>query len=438
MNTIKMPSLCRDCFHTDTAPFAQCPACGRQRCLTHKSLFSLNIAHMDCDAFFAAIEKRDDPSLKNKPVIVGGGTRGVVATCCYIARLYGVRSAMPAFQALKLCPDAVVVKPNGAKYSAAARIIRDIMDTLTPMVQPVSIDEAYMDLSGTETMHGVPPAVSLARLANDIEREVGITVSIGLSSNKFLAKTASEEDKPKGFFVISPDEAEAFLGPKPVGFLHGVGPKLAANLNKDGYETVADLQAADLKTLARRFGETGLWLKQRAHGEDNRPVRNDTVRKSVSSETTFATDISDLALLEDELWRLCVQTSDRAKAVGTVGHVVTLKLKTGDFKTLTRRVSLTGPTQLSQEIFRTARPLLKKETATGRRFRLIGVGLSNLAAHKADGQDLLDPMVAKRAAAERASDIAREKFGASAVQTGRLMRRDQARDARKAREKKNP
>ncbi|MGH1420887.1 MAG: DNA polymerase IV [Hyphomonas sp.] len=438
MNTVKMPSLCRDCLHTDLAPFAQCPKCGHQRCITHNSLFSLNIAHMDCDAFFAAIEKRDDPSLKNKPVIVGGGTRGVVATCCYIARLYGVRSAMPAFQALKLCPDAVVVKPNGAKYSAAAKTIREMMDALTPLVQPVSIDEAYMDLSGTETMHGAPPAVSLARLARDIERDVGITVSIGLSSNKFLAKTASEEDKPKGFFVISPDEAEAFLGPKPVGFLHGVGPKLAANLNRAGFETVADLQATDLKSLAGQFGETGFWLKQRAHGEDNRPVRNDRERKSISSETTFNTDIADLALLEDELWRLCVKTADRAKAVGSVGHVVTLKLKTQNFKTLTRRISLSGPTQLSQEIFRAARPLLKKETATGRRFRLIGVGLSNLDTHKADGQDLLDPMVAKRAAAERASDIAREKFGKEAVQTGRLMRRDHAYEARKASEKKKP
>ena len=403
-----------------------CPSCGHERLVRNSRLAELGIAHLDCDAFFAAIEKRDDPSLKNKPVIVGGGKRGVVATCCYIARLYGVRSAMPMFQALKACPDAVVIKPNSEKYRIAGLQVREKMQALTPMIQPVSVDEAYLDLTGTNTLHKAPPAVSLARLAAEIERDVGITVSIGLSVNKFLAKTASELDKPKGFAVIAAEEAEALLAPKPVGFIHGVGPKLAKKLSLDGYDTIEDLQQTELRQLIGKYGETGMWLKNRAHGIDNRPVRNDEERKSVSSETTFHKDMSDPAWLEDQLWRLCVKTADRAKATGLVGNVITLKLKTADFRTLTRRLSLAEPTQLAQTLFRSARILLAKEANGRTRFRLIGIGISDLSEHRADSVDLLDPLVAKRAAAERASDLAREKFGTDAVMTGRSARAKKA------------
>lgn len=403
-----------------------CPSCGHERLVRNSRLAELGIAHLDCDAFFAAIEKRDDPSLKNKPVIVGGGKRGVVATCCYIARLYGVRSAMPMFQALKACPDAVVIKPNSEKYRIAGLQVREKMQALTPMIQPVSVDEAYLDLTGTNTLHKAPPAVSLARLAAEIERDVGITVSIGLSVNKFLAKTASELDKPKGFAVIAAEEAEALLAPKPIGFIHGIGPKLAKKLSLDGYDTIEDLQQTELRQLIGKYGETGMWLKNRAHGIDNRPVRNDEERKSVSSETTFHKDMSDPAWLEDQLWRLCVKTADRAKATGLVGNVITLKLKTADFRTLTRRLSLAEPTQLAQTLFRSARILLAKEANGRTRFRLIGIGISDLSEHRADSVDLLDPLVAKRAAAERASDLAREKFGTDAVMTGRSARAKKA------------
>lgn len=403
-----------------------CPSCGHERLVRNSRLAELGIAHLDCDAFFAAIEKRDDPSLKNKPVIVGGGKRGVVATCCYIARLYGVRSAMPMFQALKACPDAVVIKPNSEKYRIAGLQVREKMQALTPMIQPVSVDEAYLDLTGTNTLHKAPPAVSLARLAAEIERDVGITVSIGLSVNKFLAKTASELDKPKGFAVIAAEEAEALLAPKPIGFIHGIGPKLAKKLSLDGYDTIEDLQRTELRQLIGKYGETGMWLKNRAHGIDNRPVRNDEERKSVSSETTFHKDMSDPAWLEDQLWRLCVKTADRAKATGLVGNVITLKLKTADFRTLTRRLSLAEPTQLAQTLFRSARILLAKEANGRTRFRLIGIGISDLSEHRADSVDLLDPLVAKRAAAERASDLAREKFGTDAVMTGRSARAKKA------------
>tara|TARA_S200002703_G_scaffold74635_2_gene64386 strand:+ start:1248 stop:2519 length:1272 start_codon:yes stop_codon:yes gene_type:complete len=421
-----MTTLCRNCFHMFEEDAPACPSCGHERLVRNSRLAELGIAHLDCDAFFAAIEKRDDPSLKNKPVIVGGGKRGVVATCCYIARLYGVRSAMPMFQALKACPDAVVIKPNSEKYRIAGLQVREKMQALTPMIQPVSVDEAYLDLTGTNTLHKAPPAVSLARLAAEIERDVGITVSIGLSVNKFLAKTASELDKPKGFAVIAAEEAEALLAPKPVGFIHGVGPKLAKKLSLDGYDTIEDLQRTELRQLIGKYGETGMWLKNRAHGIDNRPVRNDEERKSVSSETTFHKDMSDTAWLEDQLWRLCVKTADRAKATGLVGNVITLKLKTADFRTLTRRLSLAEPTQLAQTLFRSARILLAKEANGRTRFRLIGIGISDLSIHRADSVDLLDPLVAKRAAAERASDLAREKFGADAVMTGRSARAKKA------------
>jgi len=424
MNIAAMTLVCRDCFHFDDAEKASCPACDSHRIVSHPALGRLSVAHIDCDAFFAAIEKRDDPSLRDKPIIVGGGERGVVLTCCYIARLYGVRSAMPMFQALKLCPDATVVKPSRSKYSEAAAVVREKMEALTPLVQPVSIDEAYLDLSGTEAIHRAPPAASLARLAADIERDLGITVSIGLSSNKFLAKTASELDKPRGFAVIAPEEAEALLAPKPVGFLHGVGPKFAKKLEQDGFETVGDLQQAELKSLISRYGETGMWLKRVAHGIDNRPVRTDDERKSVSTETTFRTDIASPAELEDQLWKLCVKTADRAKKIGVVGSVITLKLKKSDFKPLTRRVSLAEPTQIAQSIFRAGRPLLAKEADGRRKYRLIGIGLSELMEHRSDEVDLLDPRVAKRAAAERASDLARAKFGDGAVVTGRAARMD--------------
>ncbi|MEL6569659.1 MAG: DNA polymerase IV [Pseudomonadota bacterium] len=417
-----MPTVCRSCSAVFDGKPSACRACGGRRLVSHPELTTLSIAHLDCDAFFAAIEKRDNPSLKAKPVIIGGGRRGVVATCCYIARLAGVRSAMPMFKALKACPEAVVVRPNFAKYKAAADMIRPMMERLTPLVQIVSIDEAYLDLSGTEALHGASPAQLLVRLANSIEDEVGITVSIGLSANRFLAKTASEMDKPRGFAVVSPSEAPDLLAPKSPGYLHGVGPKLAAKLARDGYHTVADLQAANQKDLIRNYGETGQFLHQRAFGLDNRPVEAGGERKSVSSEITFDTDISDLASLTDRLWHVCERTASRAKAAGVEGAVVTLKLKTAKFQSRTRRATLREPTQLAGTLFDIGQSLLQRECQNGEPFRLIGIGLSSLESAKADLVDLVDESRGKRAAAERASDAAREKFGSDAVQTGRSLR----------------
>jgi DNA polymerase-4 len=420
-------TACRDCLTAFEGSRTKCPACGSVRVVSHAKLFELSVAHIDCDAFYASIEKRDRPELTGLPVIVGGGKRGVVSTCCYVARTYGVRSAMPMFKALKACPNAVVIKPRMDLYVEEGRKIREMMRQLTPLVEPVSIDEAYLDLSGTDKLHGAPPAISLMKLQKAVEKDLNLTISVGLASNKFLAKTASEADKPRGFFALSIDEAPAYLGPRSVRVIGGVGAQFEKKLNADGIRTVGDIQKTDVKTLIKRYGETGLWLHNCAFGRHDRKVDPDGERKSVSSETTFNEDISDPRMLEDILWRLSQRTADRAKDSGVEGRVVTLKLKTHDFKTFTRRVSLGEATQLAQVIFRVAKPMLARETM-GQRYRLLGVGISELVDAKADAMDLADPKALKRARAERASDKARDKFGDNAVMTGRGVRIQRARE----------
>ncbi len=415
------PAFCRDCLAAAPAE-GPCPDCGGTRILAHPELDSLAIAHLDCDAFYAAIEKRDDPSLRDKPLIVGGGTRGVVATACYIARKSGVRSAMPMFQAKKLCPQAVIVKPRIAYYAEAAREIRDLMRALTPLVEPLSLDEAYLDLSGTQRLLGRSPARTMARLAGEIETRVGITVSIGLSGNKFLAKLASELDKPRGFAVIGMGEAKSFLRDKPVGIIRGAGKVLQTRLERDGITRIGQLQDMDARELADRYGSTGLWLSRIARAEDGRAVDPGGEMKTISSETTFNTDIAKLSELEAVLWRQAERVSARAKSHGLAGRTVVLKLKTSNFRLLTRSASLEAPTQLADRIYRTARAALKRE-ADGKRFRLLGVGLSNLTPGiEADPASLIDPASDKRAAAERAMDKIRAKFGGTAVEKGRGLR----------------
>ncbi|HSM94905.1 MAG TPA: DNA polymerase IV [Rhizomicrobium sp.] len=417
-----MSAFCRDCLTDATETTKRCRKCGGHRILAHPELETLSIAHMDCDAFYAAIEKRDDPSLLDKPVIVGGGKRGVVSTCCYVARQYGVRSAMPMFQALKLCPKATVIKPDFSKYTEASRRIRAIMRDLTPLVEPLSLDEAYLDLSGTQRIHGHSPARTMAALAKRVEQEVNITISIGLSFNKFLAKLASELDKPRGFAVIGEAEARSFLRDKPVGFIRGAGKALQARLAKDGITKIGQLQDADPKDLARRYGNTGLWLARLANAEDSREVHSDGEMKTISSETTFFEDISGFDDLEKILWRQAERVSARAKSHELAGRTVVLKLKTANFKLKTRSASLEAPTQLADRIFRVARDALKRE-ADGTSYRLLGVGISNLApAHQADPLDLIDRGADKRAAAERAMDKLRGKFGSETVGKGRGVR----------------
>ncbi len=414
-----MSAFCRDCL-ADAPPGARrCGPCGGHRVLAHSELDTLSIAHIDCDAFYAAIEKRDDPSLIDRPLIIGGGKRGVVSTCCYIARISGVRSAMPMFQALKLCPGATVLKPNMGKYVEASRQVRALMRDLTPLVEPLSLDEAYLDLAGTERLHGRRPSRTLAALAKRIEADIGITVSIGLSFNKFLAKLASDLDKPRGFAVIGRAEAVSFLRDKPVSFIRGAGKALQARLAKDGITTIAQLQDADPKSLARRYGSTGLWLSRLAHADDTRTIEPHGEMKSISSETTFMTDLAGRDELERILWRQCERVSERAKAYGLGGRTVVLKLKTSRFRILTRSHSLAGPTQLADTLFRAARALLAPE-ANGTAYRLLGVGLHNIVpADACDARDLVDQGASRRAAAERAMDRVRARFGRAAVAKGR-------------------
>jgi DNA polymerase-4 len=408
-------AFCRDCLADATAKAGRCAACGSPRLLRHGELETLSIAHVDCDAFYAAIEKRDDPSLAPEPVIVGGGRRGVVAAACYVARTFGVRSAMPMFEALRLCPHARVVRPNMEKYARVGREVRAMMFALTPLVEPLSIDEAFLDLSGTERLHGLTPAKVLARFAIEVERKLAITVSIGLSCNKFLAKIASDLDKPRGFAVLGAAEAPTFLAPKPVSFIFGVGKVSAARLARDGFHSIADLQKSSEIDLMRRYGEEGRRLARLACGIDARLVSADRETKSVSSETTFERDIADFRALERILWAQTEEVSARLKDKALAGATVTLKLKAADFKIRTRAHSFGAPTQLAGKIFAAARALLEHE-ADGTKFRLLGVGLSALAtADQADPTDFVDGRAVE---AEHAVDRVRARFGDDAVIRG--------------------
>jgi DNA polymerase-4 len=422
-DTTALPGFCRDCLTVAGAAESRCGRCGSPRLLRHPELFRLAIAHLDCDAFYAAIEKRDDPSLADKPVIIGGGKRGVVSTACYVARTYGVRSAMPMFQALKACPQAVVIPPDMEKYVAVGREVRALMLALTPMVEPLSIDEAFLDLSGTERLHGAPPAISLARLAKRIENEIGITVSIGLSFSKFLAKVASDLEKPRGFSVIGEGEAIAFLSDKPVSLIWGVGKAMQARLEEDGIRTIGALQRMDEAELGRRYGAIGLRLARLSRARDDRTVDPRGEMKSISAETTFDIDLADGHELKAILRSLSEKVSRRLKRAGLAGHTVTLKLKTADFRIRTRSRRLADPTQLADRVFTTGAELLAREI-DGTTFRLIGIGVADFADPRiADPDDLVDPGAGKRAAAEAAIDTIRGKFGNDAVELGLVFSR---------------
>ncbi|WP_172331921.1 DNA polymerase IV [Mangrovicoccus sp. HB161399] len=417
-----MPALCRDCL-TSFETGSRCPSCRGPRIVAHNELWDLSIAHMDCDAFYASVEKRDFPELRDRPLIVGGGKRGVVSTACYIARIRGVRSAMPMFQALKLCPDAVVVKGRMSVYVEVSRQIRALMEELTPAIEPLSLDEAFLDLTGTARLHGAPPAVMLARLVKRMETEIGVSGSIGLSHNKFLAKIASDLDKPKGFAVIGRAETADFLRDKPVGMIWGVGQAGQAALHAVGIRTIGDLRRWEQKELISRFGTMGDRLWHLARGQDARRVTRNAPVKSISNETTFHEDTGDRDVMDGHLWRMSEKVADRAKAQDRAGRVVVLKLKRADFSLITRRHALREPTQMADVIYRAARELFDQVREPGP-WRLLGVGISEIVpAERADlSGDLLDPDSVRRAAAERATDAIRARFGSAAIQKGRSLR----------------
>ncbi len=423
--------LCRDCLAVWRAPDANdqerapeatvCPACRLKRVVRHRELHRLAIAHIDCDAFYASVEKRDDPNLRDSPVIIGGGRRGVVSAACYVARMYGVRSAMPMFKALKACPDAVVIRPNMEKYSRVGREIRKMMRDVTPLVQPLSIDEAFLDLSGADALHGGSPARTLAGLVRRIEQEIGVSASIGLSYNKFLAKVASDLDKPRGFAVIGEQEAVSFLHDKPVRMIFGVGKALERKLRQDGIGTIGQLREMDPKRLMTRYGSMGERLYNFSRGVDPRPVDPHSETKSISTETTFENDLSSLSDLAHALWPLCETVARRLRKNDLAAGGVQLKLRDSDFKIVTRSRKLGTPTQLAEFLFQTGVQLLEPEIGETQ-YRLLGIGAEYLTgAETADIPDLADPDRDKQARVERVMQEIREKLGQDAVVKGRAL-----------------
>lgn len=411
-------SFCRDCLTDNEGQPARCRACGSPRLLCHAERDSLSIAHIDCDAFYAAVEKRDNPELIDKPVIIGGRKRGVVATACYLARTYGVRSAMPMFKALAACPDAVVIRPDMAKYVSVGRQVRKLMLELTPLVEPISIDEAFLDLSGTERLHHASPAVTLARFAAHVEKEIGITVSVGLSYAKFLAKVASDMNKPRGFSIIGRAEAVSFLASKPLSLIHGVGRASEEKLTAAGYRRIGDLAQAPLDKLMALAGSDGLRLQRLAQGIDTRKVTPERETKSVSAETTLDQDIAAFELLEPILWRMAEKVSKRLKKQELAGRSLHLKLKTADFRILTRSRQFSEPTQLAGRLFAASREMLLA-ACNGPHYRLIGIGVSDFSTpDMADHGDLADTATPRMAAMESAVDRLRAKFGDGTILKG--------------------
>ena len=416
-----MPSLCRKCFNTFNEE-GRCPRCSSPLVVSHSELFDLNIAHMDCDAFYASVEKRDNPDLADKPVIIGGGRRGVVSTACYIARIRGVKSAMPMFKALEKCPDAVVIRPRMKIYAEISQQIRAMMNDITPLVEPLSLDEAFMDMSGTHKLHGAPPAVMLAKLMDRISDNLGLTGSIGLSHNKFLAKIASDLNKPNGYSIIGEAETSSFLKDKSIRLIWGVGASTQKSLEKSGIRTFLDLLRWDRKDLVSKFGSMGDRLWFLARGQDARVVSNSDRIKSISNETTLNENTSNLRVLEGHLWRLCEKVSSRAKSKGLAGTIMILKLKSSNHKIITRRVTLRDPTYMADVLFRSTYPLMEAAIENGP-FRLVGAGLSGLclASQAQREPELLDDGALNRIKVERVTDEIREKFGDEAMIKGRSL-----------------
>ncbi len=424
------PLLCRGCgsngFVDGEHPPISCPHCNGEDVRWHAELFDLCIAHIDCDAFYASVEKRDNPQLADKPVIVGGRERGVVAAACYIARQYGVRSAMPTWTALKRCPDAIVIRPRMAHYVKISRQIREKMLELTPLVQPISIDEAFLDLAGTEALHGCSPAVALVRMQTKIREEIGITVSIGLAPTKSLAKMASDRDKPDGFFAVGHLEAKSWLAPQPVSVLFGLGKSWAGRLNAAGYSTCGDLVEADIRQLSAILGKQAKQIQNLAAGIDTRPVTTERIAKSVSSETTFYADLSTFSDLEAELEMLCLKVSTRLKNADIAGGRITLKLKRPDHKILTRSQTLQSCTDKAHLLFAAARKLLLAEVKPGRSFRLIGFSVDQLGVLEAPSLLDIERGVSDRQnKLEAVMDQVQHKLGQNALQTGRIFQRKQ-------------
>jgi DNA polymerase-4 len=396
----------------------------------HDELFSLSLAHIDCDAFYCSVEKRDNPALANRPVIVGGEQRGVVAAACYIARTYGIRSAMPTWQAKRACPELVIIKPRMAVYQTIGQQIREMMQALTPLVQPLSIDEAFLDLAGTQKLHHASPALSLARLQQHIKTELRLTVSIGLAANKSMAKIASDQDKPNGFYVIGAAEAKSWLKDRPASLLFGLGKSQMAKLKAAGVHSCGDIVNLPAGQQQSLFGSDAQRLVNLASGIDNRPVVPYSRAKSISSETTFSENISELDTLLAIAESLSAKVSRQLKAKRRAAIRVTVKLKFPTHRLITRSRTLAAPTQMHHDIFDAASDVLRAEIGNGKSYRLLGVGVELSEQDIGENGDaptslldIVDDNRQKRNKLEAAIDQLHEKLGDDVLKTGRQLKK---------------
>jgi DNA polymerase IV len=379
------------------------------------------ILHVDMDAFYASVEVHDHPELRGLPVIVGGTPegRGVVAAASYEARKFGVHSAMPAGQALKLCPLAIVIRPRMARYAEVSGQIQEILLRYTPLMEPLSLDEAFLDVSGSTALFGSPREIA-RRIKADIRSEVGLVASVGVAPNKFLAKIASDLEKPDALVVVTEDGIQEFLDPLPIGRLWGVGKVTGAEFQRRGVRTIGDLRRLTSDELHRQFGQEGSSFWELAHGRDDRKVVPDREAKAISHETTFSIDITDMELLRGRLLELTEMVGQRLRRHGLSGRTVQLKLRYSDFATITRSVTLPRPTNITHDIWEGAAYLLSGKLPKRRlQVRLIGVGVQQLTRDNQRQPTLFDLEAdEKQSGIDQVADQIRSKFGSGLLRRG--------------------
>jgi len=386
------------------------------------------ILHVDMDAFFASVEQRDRPELRGKPVLVGGtGKRGVVAAASYEARAFGCRSAQPTAVALRLCPGAAVVKPRGARYREVSDRVFEILERFSPLVQPISVDEAFVDVTGSLGLFG--PAAGIARsIRAAVQAETGLTCSVGVAPNKFLAKLASDLEKPDGLTVIEPGRVHERLDPLPVSRLWGVGPAAERSLARMGLRTIGDVRAVPEETLGARLGDFGRHLARLARGEDDRPVHTDREAKSISHEQTFGVDLEDADEVRRVILGQCEDVARRLRRHARAARTVTVKIRFGDFETVTRSESLGAPVESTEPIWVCARTLFDRWA--GERFRpvrLIGVGVSGLSDPGGRQMGLFEAEAEeKRSRVDALTDAIIEKHGKGAIRRAGSWTRDRS------------
>jgi DNA polymerase-4 len=380
------------------------------------------IIHLDMDAFYASVEQLDRPELRGRPVIVGGSReRGVVAACSYEARPFGVRSALPMSRALRLCPDAVVLPVRMARYQEVSRQVFAIFGRYTDRIEPLSVDEAFLDVTGCERLFGTPREIA-QRIRREVREELGLAISAGVAPNKFLAKLASESAKPDGLLEIAADRVDAFLLPLPVERIWGVGAKAAQQLHRQGCRTVADLRRLSVAQLTRLFGIWGERLYHLARGVDERTVEIDAPAKSYGAEETFAADLIRLEDLHRELLAQAEKVAARLRRHGLSGRVLTLKVRYADFETLSRRLTLPEPTAHGKTLYRAARDLLQRTEAGERPVRLLGLSVAGLEDTAARQPALFpDPDEQRQTALDTALDRLNRRFGQGQVRRGDLL-----------------